>query len=669
MQADGLFPDILENSPFGLAHHEILLDAEGKPCDYRFIRVNAGFEQLTGLSRAQVTGRTAREVIPGIEHSSFDWIAAFGRVALGGPQEVFEQYSEQLGRWYQVQVYSHQRGFFTALFVEITERKLAEQALRDIEGRFRILTDSLPVAIYLSTGVEQELHYMNPAMLSMFGYSAADIPSVDQWWPRAYPDPAYRQQVVEEWTRRVREALETRLPITPMVTECTCKDGSKRHVSWCYFTTEGGFNYALGQDVTERVRAEAEVQDYQAHLEQLVDLRTHDLAVAKELAESANRAKSTFLANMSHELRTPMNGVLGMISLTRRRVTDPRVVDMLEKAEFSAHRLLGVLNDILDLSKVEAEQLALEVLPFKLSQITDYLHMLLHERANEKGLALSLVLDPRLSSRVLLGDPLRLGQVLINMVGNAIKFSDHGKVQIAVQLMAEDERGLRLRFEVSDQGIGIAPEDQRRLFMAFEQADSSTTRKYGGSGLGLAISRRLVQLMGGMIGVESRLGQGSTFWFTVHLQAAGQGEVEVSSEDAAASSQRLAHLYSGARILIAEDEPINRELLGMQLEEAELAFDAAEDGQQALALARQHGYDLILMDMQMPNMDGLDATRAIRAESLNRNTPILALTANVFERDRQRCLDAGMDGHLPKPVLPEALYSALLDLLAHPRKP
>ena len=659
MQADGLFPEILENSPFGLAHHEILLDAEGKPCDYRFIRVNAGFERLTGLSKAQVTGRTAREAIPGIEHSSFDWIAAFGRVAQGGGQEVFEQYSQQLGRWYQVQVYSHQRGYFTALFAEVSERVQAEAALRESEARFRILTDSLPVAIYLTTGVEQQLHYMNPAMLGLFGYTPADIPSVEHWWPLAYPDPEYRRQIAEEWTRRVREALVTRAPITPMVTECTCKDGSKRHVAWNYITTDGGFNYALGIDITERKLVEDELQRYRVHLEQLVDTRTQDLALAKEMAESANRAKSTFLANMSHELRTPMNGVLGMISLARRRVSDTRIVDMLEKAEFSAHRLLGVLNDILDLSKVEAEQLALEASPFRLEQITDYVMILLLDRANEKGLSLSQDVDPALLSSVLLGDPLRLGQVLINMVGNAIKFSESGEIRLRITLLGEEAGSLHLRFEVVDQGIGIAFADQPRLFMAFEQADSSTTRKYGGTGLGLAISRRLVHLMGGKIGVDSQPGEGSTFWFTVSLARVSPVD-EGPVVDAMASIRRLVHLYSGARILIAEDEPINRELLGLQLAEAGLSFDAAEDGAEALAMACQYHYDLILMDMQMPRLDGLDATRAIRANSLNRNTPILALTANVFERDRQRCLAAGMDGHLAKPILAEDLYAALL---------
>lgn len=312
--------------------------------------------------------------------------------------------------------------------------------------------------------------------------------------------------------------------------------------------------------------------------------------------------------------------------------------------------------------------MTLDSVPFRLQQIVDSARALFAQRAVEKGLGLEFEIDDALAQRDFQGDPLRLGQVLINLLGNAIKFSERGEVRVGLTLTEDAGDVVVLRCIVSDQGIGIAAADQPRLFHAFEQADDSLTRRYGGTGLGLAISKRLVGLMGGEIGVDSRPGEGSVFWFTVRLLALAPltGSSAPVAAETEAAEQRLAREHAGARILLAEDEPVGAEVIRTLLEDVGLHVEHAEDGARAVHLARAAAYDLILMDMQMPHMNGLEATREIRAMSRNRTTPIIALTANAFEQDRDACLEAGMNEHLVKPLAPEILYATLLRHLASP---
>ena len=396
--------------------------------------------------------------------------------------------------------------------------------------------------------------------------------------------------------------------------------------------------------------------------------RLQDEAVlirARDEAERASRAKSTFLANMSHELRTPLSGIIGMTSLLLKRSDDPKSRDQLGKILGASNHLLAVINDILDISKIEADRMALEAVPFTLSGVIENVRNALHLRANNKrGLEIRLAIPPALLTRVLTGDPLRLGQVLINLLGNSIKFTTQGHIAVHADIVHEAGGSLTVRFEIEDTGIGVPLADQERLFLAFEQADSSTTRRHGGTGLGLAICKRLVELMGGAIGVRSTPGQGSTFWFTAQLAAEHcslSPQTSKTCEPAAEEAIRTG--YAGTRVLIAEDEPVNQEILRELLEHTGLAVDVANDGRQALEMSRQNHYALILMDMQMPQMSGIEATKSIRHQSLNTATPILATTANAFDEDRNACLEAGMDSHLPKPISPTRLYEAVLHWL------
>lgn len=416
---------------------------------------------------------------------------------------------------------------------------------------------------------------------------------------------------------------------------------------------------ASNRDITSRRTAELALEDYKTHLETLVTERTAELSLAKEAAEAANRAKTSFLSNMSHELRTPLNAVIGMTELALRLATDPRQIDKLNKSMGGARLLLSIVNDVLDIAKIEADQMALEQIDFTLGSIVENLRSVVGIKLAEKGLTMSVDMASELALLPLQGDPLRFSQILMNLVGNAIKFTPSGCITIRVRLVEEHLSEVRLHLDVSDTGIGIAANDQMRLFSAFEQADDSMTRKYGGTGLGLAICKRLTQMMEGDVGVESAPGAGSTFWFTVRLKK-GSGSGDHKGPIGERAEAILLKSYAGYRVLVADDDPINREVARTLLEEAGMVVDTAEDGEQAVGSALSSAYSVILMDVQMPKMSGLDATRQIRELPNCRDVPVVAMTANAFFQDKAACVAAGMDDFLIKPFNPDELFDVML---------
>lgn len=406
-----------------------------------------------------------------------------------------------------------------------------------------------------------------------------------------------------------------------------------------------------------------------APLEKLVQERTQDLKSALERAKSAEKAKDEFLANMSHEIRTPLNAIIGMAGLALRSGLNEKQRDYVEKMHDSGEHLLGVINDILDLSKITAGKMSLEVENFALPAQLSRVISVLGTRAAEKGLRLESNIADDVPVFVK-GDMLRLNQILMNLVSNAVKFSTSGSIVINVSLLEQNDREVALGFSVTDSGIGMSADDMARLFQPFNQVDASITRKYGGTGLGLTICKHLVEMMNGEISVSSEKGQGSTFTFSVRLLA---GEVPGSDTSMATGWLGFEPVwrFENAHILLADDQPMNRQITEELLTSVGVTSDSVEDGRQALERLMDMGpkyYDLVLMDIQMPEMDGLTATRRIRALPGFAELPIIAMTAHVMAEERKNCLDAGMNDHIGKPFRPVDLIRMIATWLPIEKK-
>lgn len=547
---------------------------------------------------------------------------------------------------------------------DISERKAAEKRLSDERETLGNVIEGTRAGTWVWNVQTGETEF-NETWAQTVGYTLEELSpvSIDTWLSLCHPDDLGKS------SRLLERHMRGEVPYY----DCECRmrhrDG---HWVWVHdrgklitFDEKGQplMMFGTHTDISALKCVEEELVRTNKGLSE-ANARANEMAAQ---AEDANRAKSEFLANMSHEIRTPINAIVGMSRLAQQTDLDDRQRNYLEKVGLSAEHLLRVINDILDFSRIESGRLEMERTTFRIGDVMCKLASMVGDGAREKSLSFSIDIHPEVP-HVLIGDPLRLGQILINLGSNAVKFTDHGDIAVSVGVQRHDGCRVMLHFAVRDTGIGLSTEQQAGLFAAFTQADSSTSRKYGGTGLGLAISKRLTEMMGGVIWAESKEGTGSTFHFIVPLE---RGMETTSAETPGGLPQMDGPVgrLVGARILLVEDNDVNQELMQDVLEEGGMEVEVAENGRVALALLAKHEFDGILMDCQMPVMDGYETTRRIREQERFRKLPIIALTANAMHAAREKVLEVGMDDYIAKPVDFDAMFSTMAKWIVPGRAP
>jgi PAS domain S-box-containing protein len=627
----------------------------------KFVDANLEAQRNSGYTLEQLTNMTPLDIEPFITPDKLE--KKLKKLRDGKRLEVlFEAvHRRQDQSMYPVDVHlqylQEDPPVFVANIRDINDRLEMESELRKLAQA----VEQSPVSIVI-TNLKAEIEYVNQAFVLATGFSEQELigknPRVlhsGDTPPETFQDMWRVLDKGETWQGELhnQDKFGNKFVERAIISPIRNSEGHTEHY------------LAVKNDITENKKLTDELESHRHRLEELVDERTSQLVSARADAESASMAKSLFLANMSHEIRTPMNAIIGLTHLLQRENPREDQSKRLGKIDASASHLLSLISDILDLSKIEAGKLILETTNFDVNEMLESIHSLFREQLQSKHLSFDF--DRGDVPIHLSGDSTRLRQALLNYVANAVKFTDSGSISLSCRIEEENRKGLRVRFEVRDTGMGIASEKQKELFQPFQQANTSTTRTHGGTGLGLVITQLLVQLMDGEAGFDSTEGHGSTFWFVVQLGKSSGIIKTVSPNDMEHVEKQLKTDQCCASILLVEDNAINREVAVSLLSSVGLKVEEAENGSIAVSMADNNEYDLILMDVQMPVMDGLEATRLIHADQRAKHgkltAPVLAMTANVFADDRRHCEAAGMVDFIAKPVVPDFLFKTLLKWL------